>query len=92
MAINVAYVQELINCIEICPKLYIKNLVTTPKSMTNASRENSILRFQPFALRLQIQMQNESFQEGNTKPTLKTWARNAPRGPVNHPMPLVEEA
>ena len=44
------------NCIEICAKLYIKNLVTTPKSMTNASRENSILRFQPFALRLQIQM------------------------------------
>ena len=54
-AINIAYLWELINCIEICVKL-IKNLVTTPKSTTNASRENSILRFLPFALRLQIQM------------------------------------
>ena len=35
---------------------YIKNLVTTPKSMTNASRDNSMLRFQPFALRLQIKI------------------------------------
>ena len=56
MAIYVAYLQELINRIEICAKL-IKNLLTTPKLMTNASRENYILRFQPFALRLQIQMQ-----------------------------------
>ena len=54
-AINDLYLEELINRIEICVKL-IKNLVTTPKSTTNASRKNSILRFQPFALRLQIQM------------------------------------
>ena len=40
----------------VCAKLYIKNLVTTPKSMTNDSRENSMLRFQTFALRLQIQI------------------------------------
>ena len=54
-AINVLYLEELINRIEICVKL-IKNLLTSPKSTTNASRKNSILRFQPFALRLQIQM------------------------------------
>ena len=42
--------------INICAKLYIKNLVTTPKSITNDSGENSMLRFQTSALRLQIQI------------------------------------
>ena len=37
-------------------------------------------------------IQNESWQEGNKKPTLKTWDRKARRSHINHPMPLVEEA
>ena len=60
--------------------------------MTNDSRENSMLRFQTFALRLQIQIKNESWQEGNKKPLLKTRGRDARRSPINHSKPLVEEA
>ena len=62
------YCQELLNHITICAKLYIYNLVTTPKSMTNVSRENSILRFQPLRYVCKYRYKNGS----STKPTLKT--------------------
>ena len=66
---------------EIFAKLYTKNPVTTSKSMTNARWENSILRFQPFALRLQIQVKNESWQEGNKK----NYPQNVGQEPATKP-------
>ena len=62
------YCQELVNRIGICSKIYIQNLVTTPKSMTNASREDSILRFQPLRYVCKYRYKNGS----STKPILKT--------------------
>ena len=60
--------------------------------MINASRENYILRFQPFQLVTSANTDIEMIvdKKATKKPTLKTWGRNAWRSPINHPMPLVE--
>ena len=47
--------------------------------MINASRENSILRFQPFQLVTSANTDREMRvdKKAKKKPTLKTWGRNA---------------
>ena len=61
--------------------------------MTNAGRENSIVKSQPFAKCLQIQISRMRVdRKAIKKPTLKTWDRKVRRSHINHPMPLAEEA